>query len=111
MLRLWGAGFPYSQYATIGGGQHNSAYLMRFQGLTYSGERHADSLIGERLFYCREEMIGEHTEEDVGFNPTLELMKYWSFRQGALHGTGFCTWNTPFSPWESQGPVLQNRLR
>ena len=75
MLGVWGAGFPYSQYATIGGGQHNSAYLMRFQGLTYSGEGQADSLIGERLFYCRVKMIGEHTEEDVGFNPMLELMK------------------------------------
>jgi hypothetical protein len=45
-----------------------------------------DTLLQEGALNTDQQVVGQHTEEDVGFNPPLQMMEDRSFAQGAFHG-------------------------
>jgi hypothetical protein len=44
-----------------------------------------DTLLQEGALDADQQVIGQHTKEDVGFNPSLQMMKDGSLAQGAFH--------------------------
>jgi len=44
-----------------------------------------DTLIQEGALNADQQVVGQQTEEDVGFNPSLQMMKDGSLAQGAFH--------------------------
>ena len=44
-----------------------------------------DALFQEGSLNTDQQVVGQHTQKDVGFNPALQMMKDGSFAKGTFH--------------------------
>ena len=83
--RFGGCGFPDFQHAAVGCGQNNGRDLMGAELLANAPPRSVNPGLQEPVLDGRQQVIGQHTKEDVGLGPVFQMMKNRPLHERTFH--------------------------
>jgi hypothetical protein len=74
------------EHSAIGGRQAHCDDLVSGQLAAQGLPGGVDTLLQKGALNTDQQVVGQHTQKDVGFDPSLQMMKDGSLAQGAFHG-------------------------
>src|SRR5208283_4483438 len=85
--RLRGSGFADLQDLSVGGGENHGDHLVSAELLAQGRPRSVNAAVQESLLDRDQQVISQHTEEDVSLGAILQMMEDRPLSEGTLHPT------------------------